>query len=214
MAKALDAGPLAGRAHRLADLRPSPGDDRARATTPSPTDATARPAITTALPHNLGRHTNDPTNPQPTSHTDWPCPMDTASKRVGEQEILVAFGPTSTLSHPEEVDMDATEPSGVDNTDDAVRGGRRSPIPQQRCTRRRGAIAARPSPLPMHTHRAMLKTSERLALTVPEAAALLGISRAFAYELVARHELPAVRLGRRLVVPRRAIEELLFQPPS
>jgi excisionase family DNA binding protein len=51
--------------------------------------------------------------------------------------------------------------------------------------------------------------SRKLALSVPEVAELLGISRAFAYELVARHELPALRLGRRLVVPRYLIEELL-----
>ncbi len=48
-----------------------------------------------------------------------------------------------------------------------------------------------------------------LTMTVEEAAHLLGISRAFAYELVARGELPAVRLGRRIVVPRRALEALL-----
>lgn len=55
------------------------------------------------------------------------------------------------------------------------------------------------------------KTMEqnRLTLTVPEAAAMLGISRAHAYELVARKELAAVRLGRRVLVPRRAIERLL-----
>ncbi|MEW6475355.1 MAG: helix-turn-helix domain-containing protein [Actinomycetota bacterium] len=49
----------------------------------------------------------------------------------------------------------------------------------------------------------------RLVLTVAEAATALGISRAHAYELVARHELPAVRLGRRIVVPRRALEQLI-----
>jgi excisionase family DNA binding protein len=53
--------------------------------------------------------------------------------------------------------------------------------------------------------------SRKLALSVPEVAELLGISRAFAYELVARHELPALRLGRRLVVPLHLIEELLRQ---
>jgi excisionase family DNA binding protein len=42
----------------------------------------------------------------------------------------------------------------------------------------------------------------RLVLTVTEAAELLGISRAFAYELVARGELPSIHLGRRVVVPR------------
>ena len=50
---------------------------------------------------------------------------------------------------------------------------------------------------------------ERLALSVEEAGALLGISRDLAYDLVARGELPSVRLGRRLVVPRRALEAAL-----
>jgi excisionase family DNA binding protein len=49
----------------------------------------------------------------------------------------------------------------------------------------------------------------RLALTVDEAAYLLNISRGLAYELVARGELPAIRLGRRIVIPRVAMEELL-----
>ena len=51
----------------------------------------------------------------------------------------------------------------------------------------------------------------KLTLTVPEAAELLGISRALAYDLVARHELPALRLGRRLVIPRRVIEDWLIK---
>ncbi len=45
--------------------------------------------------------------------------------------------------------------------------------------------------------------------TVPEAADMLKISRSLAYELIARRELPAVRLGRRIIVPARAIEALL-----
>ena len=53
--------------------------------------------------------------------------------------------------------------------------------------------------------------SAKLALSVPEVAELLRISRAFAYELVARRELPALRLGRRLVVSRQVIEALLSQ---
>jgi excisionase family DNA binding protein len=52
----------------------------------------------------------------------------------------------------------------------------------------------------------------KLTLSVPETANLLGISRAHAYELVARHELPAIRLGRRLLVPRHAIHDLLRHP--
>lgn len=50
---------------------------------------------------------------------------------------------------------------------------------------------------------------ERLALSVEEAGALLGISRDLAYDLVARGELPSVRLGRRVVVPRKALEDAL-----
>lgn len=53
--------------------------------------------------------------------------------------------------------------------------------------------------------------AEPLAMSVEEAATLLGISRAFAYELVARSELPALRLGRRIVVPRKAVETMVEQ---
>lgn len=56
------------------------------------------------------------------------------------------------------------------------------------------------------------ETGRVLVLSVPEAARLLGISRTHAYGLVARGELVHVRLGRRIVVPRRAIEKLLEAP--
>ena len=54
----------------------------------------------------------------------------------------------------------------------------------------------------------------RLVWTVEEAARLLGISRAHAYELVARGELPHLRFGRRVVVPKLAIEALLARAIS
>lgn len=50
---------------------------------------------------------------------------------------------------------------------------------------------------------------ERLAVSVEEAARLLGISRDLAYDLVSRGELQAVRLGRRIVIPRLSLELLL-----
>jgi excisionase family DNA binding protein len=50
---------------------------------------------------------------------------------------------------------------------------------------------------------------ERLTMTVEEAGAALGISRALAYELVAQGEIPSLRLGRRIVVPRRALEAMV-----
>jgi len=48
-----------------------------------------------------------------------------------------------------------------------------------------------------------------LTLSVSDAAHRLGTSRAFAYELVARGELPSLRLGRRVVVPRNALQHLV-----
>ncbi len=53
---------------------------------------------------------------------------------------------------------------------------------------------------------------DRLTLTVDEAAQVLGISRAFAYELVRRGEIPSLRLGRRIIIPRKLVEELLARP--
>ena len=44
-----------------------------------------------------------------------------------------------------------------------------------------------------------------LVMSVTEAAEVLGISRGLAYELVRTRQLPSVRLGRRLVVPRAAL---------
>lgn len=44
-------------------------------------------------------------------------------------------------------------------------------------------------------------------LTVPEAAQLLRISRNLAYELVAQHQLPSVRLGRTIRIPRDSLEQ-------
>ena len=53
---------------------------------------------------------------------------------------------------------------------------------------------------------------DRLTLTVEEAAATLGISRASAYEGVRRGEIPAIRIGRRVLVPRVALDRLLSMP--
>lgn len=48
-------------------------------------------------------------------------------------------------------------------------------------------------------------------MTVTEAAELLGLSRNAAYAAIERREIPALRFGRRLVVPRAAIERLLAE---
>ena len=50
---------------------------------------------------------------------------------------------------------------------------------------------------------------KRLCITVPEAAQMLVISRNFAYELVKQKQLPVIRFGKRLLIPRVALEKLL-----
>ena len=50
-----------------------------------------------------------------------------------------------------------------------------------------------------------LLSGDRLVVTVAEAGRLLGVSRAFAYELAARGELPTIHLGRRVLVPKVAL---------
>lgn len=50
---------------------------------------------------------------------------------------------------------------------------------------------------------------ERLALSLPEAAKLLGCSSGLVYRLARQGKLPTIRLGRRRVVPRQALDSLL-----
>ena len=56
-----------------------------------------------------------------------------------------------------------------------------------------------------------MQDSERLTMTIPEAAKALGISRGLAYDLARRDELPVpvIKLGRRMVLSHRAVEVLL-----
>ncbi len=62
----------------------------------------------------------------------------------------------------------------------------------------------------------LLLSDDRLTWTVAEAARLLGISRASAYDAVHRGELPVTTIGRRMLVPRVALLRLLNQqaPPE
>jgi excisionase family DNA binding protein len=54
--------------------------------------------------------------------------------------------------------------------------------------------------------------NEPLTISVEDAARLLGISRGLAYEAARRGELPTIRLGRRLLVPRARLLELVGTP--
>jgi len=48
-----------------------------------------------------------------------------------------------------------------------------------------------------------------LTLKVEEAAAVLGISRTTAYDLVARGQIPSIRLGNRIVIPKYQLDVML-----
>lgn len=52
---------------------------------------------------------------------------------------------------------------------------------------------------------------ERMTLTVPEVAKALGIGRDEAYKWVRLGFIPAIRLGRRILVPRTALERWLSE---
>jgi excisionase family DNA binding protein len=53
---------------------------------------------------------------------------------------------------------------------------------------------------------------KRLTLSVEEAAKVLGIGRNLCYDRVKTGEIPVIKIGRRLLVPRRALEKLLEEP--
>jgi len=54
---------------------------------------------------------------------------------------------------------------------------------------------------------------EKLASTVDEVAQLLGISRSSAYQAVHSGEIPSLRIGRRYLVPKQALDEMLRVTP-
>lgn len=50
---------------------------------------------------------------------------------------------------------------------------------------------------------------ERQTLTVPEVAALLGVSLGAAYKAIQRGEIPSIRVGKRVLVNKVVIERML-----
>ncbi len=56
------------------------------------------------------------------------------------------------------------------------------------------------------------RSGRRGALSVTEAAKVLGVSRSYAYDLVHTGALPHLRLGRRIVIPEAALDRLLNEP--
>jgi excisionase family DNA binding protein len=55
---------------------------------------------------------------------------------------------------------------------------------------------------------------ERRTFTVEEAGQILGLSRNSAYSLAKDGSLPTIRLGRRLLVPKVALDRLLAGDPE
>jgi len=52
-------------------------------------------------------------------------------------------------------------------------------------------------------------SDERLTLSIAEAATILRISRNTAYSMANQGQLPVIRVGRRMIVPRKGLNELL-----
>lgn len=53
-----------------------------------------------------------------------------------------------------------------------------------------------------------------LVMSVPEAGALLGLGRNAAYEAAARGDIPTIRLGKLIKVPKAAFDQMLNRVPS
>lgn len=51
--------------------------------------------------------------------------------------------------------------------------------------------------------------NEKLTFTVSETASLLGLSRNSAFKGVMTGEIPHIRVGKRILIPRRALEAML-----
>jgi excisionase family DNA binding protein len=68
------------------------------------------------------------------------------------------------------------------------------------------AVVPDPKPVPAAASR---ETVERKTITIPAAGRALGISRNAAYEAARRGEIPTIRIGRLLLVPKVAFERML-----
>ncbi|MGO9583580.1 MAG: helix-turn-helix domain-containing protein [Acidimicrobiales bacterium] len=66
------------------------------------------------------------------------------------------------------------------------------------------------TPTSLRSAAGVAPVEQRLVFTVEEAASLLGISRSFAYEAIQRGEIPSMRIGKRILVPKAALERHLL----
>ena len=54
-----------------------------------------------------------------------------------------------------------------------------------------------------------MENDERLTLTVKEAQKILGLGRSLVYQGIEAGEIPSVRIGRRILIPKAALYRLL-----
>jgi excisionase family DNA binding protein len=59
-----------------------------------------------------------------------------------------------------------------------------------------------------------MSNNDRLTYTITEVAEALGVSEHHIRNLCQRGELPTLRLGRRILVPRRALQVMIEEKPA
>jgi excisionase family DNA binding protein len=57
-----------------------------------------------------------------------------------------------------------------------------------------------------------MDNSDRLTFTVDETRKKLGLSRGLIYQAIHEGQIPSIRIGRRILIPRAALEKLLANP--
>jgi len=57
-----------------------------------------------------------------------------------------------------------------------------------------------------------LDSAERLTFTVEETGKKLGLSRGLIYQAIHEGQIPSIRIGRRILIPRVALEKILANP--
>ena len=103
------------------------------------------------------------------------------------------------MASDETVDVQADDPKGRPSKPYAQRKpppNRRERRQQDRPQRQSGSILGP-------------KWDGRDSFTVDEAGEILGLSRWSAYQAAGRGEIPTVRVGHRLIVPRHSLEKML-----
>jgi len=57
-----------------------------------------------------------------------------------------------------------------------------------------------------------MESTDRLTFTVDETRRKLGLSRGLIYQAIREGQIPSLRIGRRILIPRAALEKLLANP--